>query len=142
MKCLFLLNKKSCIFLPFLLISSLTSCSSMPDWMGEKEDSPKLEGERVTVFKATQQLVPDSEANNVSVVLSPSEVLKENVNEQHKLAHIALSKKMTIEDKFSLISASEEALSLTVQPVVTEDKIVVLDPHGKVKAFSRSNPKT
>lgn len=136
---------RTCLIILSVSISGiLAGCSMLPEWLGEKEATPHLAGKRIAVFNTEQQLVADASLAHHKVKLPPPVEYNENHashGSQNIAPHILFAGDPIWETTFSVSEESPEEFSLTALPLVTQDKIIILDSEGNVSALSRNNPK-
>ncbi len=99
----------------------LASCSLMPDWLGEPP-APKVEGERISVFKLESTLKPNHALEDVPVTLPAV----------GSFEHKELAADLTHSSRFSVGDGA--SYGLLAVPVVVDNVIYTLDARGKVSA--------
>jgi outer membrane protein assembly factor BamB len=136
------MNKRSLLFL-LILPGALAACSSMPSWMGGKEDEkPKLEGERKTALEIDTQLKVDDALKNSKPVLPP---INANADwAQHSGVMGAASGNLaggSFDKKSSATAGNGNDFSHTLvpRPVVAGGMVFVMDAAGVISAHDVAN---
>ncbi len=115
------------------LMMSLAACSGLPDWMGQEEKDPVLEGERVSALRLSKASMLTPELQDVGISL-PSMERNDGWGAAfiQPVAHPALAANVEQKDSTS-IGAGADDLPLS-PPVVAAGMVITLDAEGSVRA--------
>ncbi|PCI97943.1 MAG: hypothetical protein COB14_08440 [Alphaproteobacteria bacterium] len=128
-------------------IMALSSCSSVSG-MFEKDEAPKLEGERISVLELQKTLKPDIALGDELNIMTPPSWINTSWPQaggypNHSMQNPSLSNTQ-LERVWTadIGSGSSNDLPLTAQPVVANNIIYTLDTDSRLSAFNVQNGKT
>jgi outer membrane protein assembly factor BamB len=131
--------KKIITLINLLLLT--TSCSD--GWLGSRDKSPKLKGERIPALKLDVKLSPDQALRDLKITIPNAE---ENVfwassdGGQYQLPeHLKLADNLTKYSKKYLSGLTLNQFHLTATPVIADDIIYVLNGRAKLFAYDAKN---
>ncbi len=120
------------------LLTLLSSCNYLPDWLGKDEDEVILPGERVAL-KRSSELFKAEATNEDAVILLPDE--RRNIDWKQSLGnaagvsdHLLLEQPLKLEHSQSL-GAPYNTL-LIPSPVIEGERIFALDGEGQINALN------
>jgi outer membrane protein assembly factor BamB len=119
------------ITLLVVLALFISSCSKLPNWMGESE-APKLKGERISLLGNAASLKPASELEKVQITLPAPE--ENTASKPNKSGHPALAEKISVQQKERPAEAAKETYILPA-PIIAEGKLFLLDGRANVIAL-------
>lgn len=118
----------------------LAGCSTLPDWMGEDEETP-LEGTRISVLAYKSKLVADEKLKNATIVLPAPK--RNGAWPMQRIApapHLMLPESLTVTQTINAGDALDDGRLLTATPTLAEGKIFTIDGVGIVTAHSVAKP--
>lgn len=128
-------------------IMALSSCSSVSG-MFEKDEAPKLEGERISVLELQKTLKPDIAPEGATNIITPPSWMNTSWPQaggypNHSMQNPSLSNTQ-LERVWTadIGSGSSNDLPLTAQPIVANNIIYTLDTESRLSAFDVQNGKT
>ncbi len=128
-----------------LCILALTGCSSVTDVFDN--ESPALEGERISVLELQKSLEPDSDILAAEGLIAPAPWKNEFWPQaggypNHSMQHLDLNegdlKKIWSAD---IGDGSRSGLPLTAQPIVIDGRVFTLDTNSQLSAFDTKTGK-
>jgi outer membrane protein assembly factor BamB len=136
-----MLLKNLCFITLALVISS---CSSLPDWMGGEPEKKPLEGKREDVFghKLSQITVENKE--DVVKITSPNAIVNNGWHYSHNGEYIGLPQNLVFNSSFAKfdkinIGKGSGDYGVRATPVTENNMIFAIDAHGKVSAYDMNN---
>lgn len=107
-----------------LLVMFLSACSHLPSWVGDKP-SPKLKGERISVFQLESVLKPDHNLEKLQVTLPVMGTSE----------HLQLTGNLKSISTFDIGKGTGGKYSLSAVPLIVDNAIYTLDAEGNVSAY-------
>jgi outer membrane protein assembly factor BamB len=131
-------NKKTAITASILALL-LTSCSSMPDWMGSADKDIDTSGKRISVLKLGTTIEPDFAMKDVPIVVpssSPNALWAKSSGDRPLVPENVRAPKVFKD--FESVSVGHEASKgqhFTATPIIANGKIYTIDARGQISAF-------
>lgn len=124
-----------------LIILTLGSCSSVSSMFDGDDDTPPLEGERISVLELEETLEPDDVVLEAQGLVTPAPWQNEFWPQaggypNHSMQNLELSTgKLQEIWSVDIGQGSTDELPLTAQPVLVDGKIFTLDTEAHLSAF-------
>ncbi len=137
------LNKLSLILLSF----SIVGCSSASNMFSSSDETPPLEGERISVLalqKALEVETPLSQEQGLTIPNSWRNEFWPQVGgyPNHSMQHLSLpASPLSLAWKADIGKGSSKHLPLTAQPIIVGGRIFTLDTDTTLTAFDSQNGK-
>lgn len=119
----------------------LGACSTVSNWF-DSEDSPTLEGERISVLELQKSLEPDDAELKTQGLITPEPWNNKFWPQtggypNHSMQNLQLSSgDLTMLWKANIGKGSSRKLPLTAQPILVDGTIFTLDSKNQLSAFS------
>ncbi len=124
-----------------LSVMMLAACDTVGDFF-EDEETPPLEGERLSVLQLERQLEPDPELGQLAVSLpsafTNSEWPQAGGYPDHNMGHLSLGQGLEVKWRADVGTGSSRAVRLVAQPIVADGRVYTLDAEAELSAFDLS----
>ncbi len=114
----------------------------MPEWLGGEEKGKKrLEGERVSVLESRRDYSEDPGLKSISVKIPAPEENKVWIGNGFNsnalpISHVSLAGSLSDIKEFDVGEGAPDDLRLIAEPIIVENKLVLIDGENNVRAFN------
>ena len=121
-----------------LSLTMLVACDTVGDFFDDDE-TPPLEGERLSVLQLERQLEPDPELSQLAISL-PSPFANREWPQaggypDHNMGHLGLGQGLSVKWRADVGTGSTKAVRLVAQPIVADGRVYTLDADAELSAF-------
>jgi outer membrane protein assembly factor BamB len=129
--------------LALIVLLALGGCSS---WMGDSDDKPPLEGERISILQLEKQLIPDASLSmddlNIPDAWENDYWPQSGGYPSHVMENLSLTLTVdgdSVNEGWSTSVGSSLDVPFQPSPIVTKDVVYTLNSVGDVTAFNKAD---